>query len=72
MDFASTGHLVVSTIHSSNATTTIFRLERLGVSRSAMADSITGIVAQQLIKKLCDHCKIIAPASPEELPCYPV
>ena len=38
VDFASTGHLTISTLHTSNATTAIFRLERLGVSREEMAE----------------------------------
>ncbi len=66
MDFASTGHLTISTIHTSNATTAIFRLERLGINRAIMADSILGIVAQRLIKKLCPHCKVIKPISDKE------
>ena len=66
VDFASTGHLAITTLHTSNATTAIFRLERLGISRGQMADSILGIVAQRLLKKLCPHCKEIVPISDEE------
>ena len=66
MDFASTGHLTISTIHTSNATTAIFRLERLGITRGIMADSILGIVAQRLIKKLCPLCKVVKPISNQE------
>ena len=66
MDFASTGHLTISTLHTTNATTAMFRLERLGVSRGTMADALKGIVAQRLIKKLCPHCKQIRPILLEE------
>lgn len=66
VDFASTGHMAVSTLHTNNATTAIFRLERLGVSREVMADALLGIVAQRLLKKLCPHCKKIEPITPEE------
>jgi type II secretory ATPase GspE/PulE/Tfp pilus assembly ATPase PilB-like protein/DNA-binding response OmpR family regulator len=66
IDFASTGHLTVTTLHTSNATTAIFRLERLGLDRGTMADTIIGVVAQRLLKKLCPHCKQIAQISPEE------
>jgi type II secretory ATPase GspE/PulE/Tfp pilus assembly ATPase PilB-like protein/DNA-binding response OmpR family regulator len=66
IDFASTGHLTISTLHTSNATTAIFRLERLGMGRGMMADSIIGIVAQRLIKKLCPHCRAVKPISAEE------
>jgi type II secretory ATPase GspE/PulE/Tfp pilus assembly ATPase PilB-like protein/ActR/RegA family two-component response regulator len=66
MDFASTGHLTISTLHTTNATTAMFRLERLGISRGTMADALKGIIAQRLIKKLCPHCKQIRPISLEE------
>jgi len=67
VDFASTGHLTISTMHSANATTAIFRLERLGISRWIMADAILGIVSQRLMRKLCPHCKKIVPISKEEI-----
>lgn len=57
LDFASSGHLTISTLHSSNATTAVFRLERLGVERGAMADALSGVVAQKLLKRLCPECK---------------
>jgi type IV pilus assembly protein PilB len=66
LDFASSGHLTVSTLHSANATTAIFRLERLGIARASMADSLLGIVAQKLVKKLCPHCKEVGPIELEE------
>jgi type II secretory ATPase GspE/PulE/Tfp pilus assembly ATPase PilB-like protein/DNA-binding response OmpR family regulator len=66
IDFASTGHLTVTTLHTSNATTAIFRLERLGIERGTMADTIIGVVAQRLLKKLCPQCKEIVPISAEE------
>ncbi len=66
MDFASVGHLTVSSMHTTNATTAIFRLERLGISRGVMADTILGIVAQKLIKKLCPYCKKIKPIAQKE------
>jgi len=67
MDFASTGHLTFSTLHTSNATTAIFRLERLEISRGTMADSILAIVAQRLLRKLCPFCKRTEPITPEEV-----
>ncbi len=66
MDFASTGHLTLSTLHTANATTAIFRLERLEVSRGIMVDSLIGVVAQRLIKKLCSDCKKTDPITKEE------
>ncbi|MBN2373974.1 Flp pilus assembly complex ATPase component TadA [bacterium] len=66
MDFASTGHLTISTLHTSNATTAIFRLERLGISRGSMADSLLCVVGQRLLKKLCPHCRKIDDISQKE------
>jgi type IV pilus assembly protein PilB len=66
VDFASTGHITISTLHTSTSTTALFRLERLGVERTMMADSILCIVAQRLIKRLCPHCKRIEPITAEE------
>jgi CheY-like chemotaxis protein len=66
IDFASTGHLTITTLHTSNATTAIFRLERLGIDRGTMADTLVGVVAQRLLKRLCPHCKEATPISAEE------
>jgi type IV pilus assembly protein PilB len=66
VDFASTGHMTISTLHTNNATTAIFRLERLGVVREVMAEALLGIIAQRLLKKLCPHCKRIEPITSAE------
>jgi type II secretory ATPase GspE/PulE/Tfp pilus assembly ATPase PilB-like protein/DNA-binding response OmpR family regulator len=66
IDFSSTGHLTISSVHTTNATTAIFRLERIGVTRGAMADSILGVIAQKLLKRLCTYCKKNGPATDEE------
>jgi type IV pilus assembly protein PilB len=66
VDFASTGHMTISTLHTNNATTAIFRLERLGVTREVMAEALLGIVAQRLLKKLCPVCKRVAPITNDE------
>ncbi len=66
LDFASSGHLTISSLHSSNATTAIFRLERLGLERSAMAEAISGVVSQKLLRKLCTSCREIGPITTQE------
>ena len=66
VDFASTGHMTISTLHTNNATTAIFRLERLGIVREVMAEALLGIIAQRLLKRLCPHCKRVAPITPRE------
>lgn len=52
-----TGHLVLSTLHTNNALTTIERLIDMGVERYLLSSALTGIVSQKLARKLCDHCK---------------
>jgi type II secretory ATPase GspE/PulE/Tfp pilus assembly ATPase PilB-like protein len=66
VDFASTGHMAISTLHTNNATTAIFRLERLGVVREVMAEALLGIIAQRLLKKLCPFCKAVKPITQAE------
>ena len=52
-----TGHLVLSTLHTNNALTTIERLIDMGVERYLLSSALTGIVSQKLARKLCDNCK---------------
>lgn len=54
---AHTGHLVFSTLHTNNAIETISRLAALGMNPHHIASSISLIVAQRLIRKLCPLCK---------------
>ncbi len=51
------GHLVGSTIHANTTVGTIARLLDLGITRSLLAHSIQGIVAQRLVRKVCAYCK---------------
>ena len=67
IDFSSTGHLTMTTMHTKNAVAALFRLERLGVGRAAMADAIIGIVAQRLIKKPCRYCREIVNIGPKDV-----
>ncbi len=67
IDFASTGHLTFSTMHTANATSALFRLERLGIDRGSMADAINAVIAQRLVKVLCSSCKIISHITEEEI-----
>lgn len=61
-----TGHLVVSTLHTNSAAASITRLLDMGVESYLLADSIIGIIAQRLVRKLCDHCKKPREATREE------
>lgn len=63
---ALTGHLVFSTLHTNDAPSTITRLVDIGVDRFLVATAVHTIVAQRLIRKLCNNCK--QPANyPEEV-----
>lgn len=52
-----TGHLVFSTLHTNGALATIQRLIDLGLPTFLINSSLTGILAQRLVRKLCPHCK---------------
>lgn len=53
---AITGHLVCSTLHTNDAISSIVRLEDMGVPPYLVANSVVGIVAQRLVKKVCPNC----------------
>lgn len=53
---ALTGHLVLSTLHTNDAVSTIFRLLDLGIPPYLVHSSLIGIVAQRLVRKICPHC----------------
>ena len=55
---ALTGHLVLSTIHTNSSAATITRLRDLGVPSFLIASTIVGIVAQRLVRKICQKCKV--------------
>jgi type IV pilus assembly protein PilB len=60
---AQTGHLVLSTLHTNDAPTTLTRLLNMGVAPFNVASSVIMITAQRLGRKLCVHCK-----RPEDIP----
>lgn len=53
---AITGHLVCSTLHTNDAISSIVRLEDMGIPPYLVANSVVGIVAQRLVKKVCQNC----------------
>ena len=55
---ALTGHLVLSTLHTNDAPSSVTRLEDLGVQPFLIAATILGIMAQRLVRTLCPHCKV--------------
>ncbi len=62
-----TGHLVVSTLHTNSAASTITRLVDMGIEPYLIADSTIGVIAQRLVRRLCPECKKGKKASAEEL-----
>ncbi len=54
---AQTGHMVMSTLHTNDAPTTLTRLLNMGVAPFNIASSVILITAQRLARRLCDHCK---------------
>jgi len=63
---AMTGHQVYTTLHTNDAAGCIPRLLDLGLKPNLMAGNVIGIIAQRLVRKLCDECKEMRPASPED------
>ncbi len=61
-----TGHLVVSTLHTNSAAGTVTRLCDMGIEPYLIADSVVGIIAQRLVRRLCPDCKKEYEASEEE------
>jgi len=62
---ALTGHLVLSTIHTNSAAATVIRLRDMGIENYLLSSVLRGIVAQRLIRQLCDVCKTDYIAPPE-------
>ncbi|MDD4295141.1 MAG: ATPase, T2SS/T4P/T4SS family [Candidatus Omnitrophica bacterium] len=65
---ALTGHLVLSTLHTNDAASTVNRLNDIGVPQYLVVASLRIIVAQRLIRKLCQHCREPYEIKEEKLP----
>lgn len=61
-----TGHLVVSTLHTNSAASSITRLEDMGIESYLIADSVIGVIAQRLVRRLCPICKKPRQATEQE------
>ncbi len=61
-----TGHLVVSTLHTNSTSSSVARLLNMGIEPYLIADAMVGIIAQRLVRRLCDRCKRPREATPEE------
>lgn len=63
---AITGHMVLSTLHTNDSASTVTRLVDMGVAPYMVATSLIGIVAQRLVKKICNDCRTPRVSTPEE------
>jgi type II secretory ATPase GspE/PulE/Tfp pilus assembly ATPase PilB-like protein len=61
-----TGHLVMSTLHTNSAVETVTRLLDMGMDPFNFADSLLGVLAQRLVRRLCGKCTQSQPATPQQ------
>ena len=64
---ALTGHLVLATLHTNDAISTITRLIQMGAEPFMVGETLLGAVAQRLIRKICPHCKRVYKPTEDEL-----
>ena len=64
---ALTGHLVMSTLHTNDAPSTINRLLNMGVEAFLVASAVNLVIAQRLVRRVCSECKVVEPVPPETL-----
>jgi type IV pilus assembly protein PilB len=63
---ALTGHLVLSTVHTNSAAATVTRLIEMGAKDYLVSSTLTGVIAQRLVRHLCDDCKQMYHCTREE------
>ena len=63
---ALTGHLVLSTLHTNDAPSTVTRLIDMGIPPFLVASTVQGVLAQRLVRRICPECRVTVDASPEE------
>ncbi len=67
IEAALTGHLVLTTLHTNDAPSAIARLEEMGVEPFMTSTALIGVLAQRLLRKVCDNCRIPYQPAIEEL-----
>ena len=65
-----TGHLVLSSMHATDAVSALFRLLEMGIEPFLVSASVTGIIGQRLMRRVCSHCRIEIEPTAEELALY--
>jgi type IV pilus assembly protein PilB len=66
MKAALTGHIVLSTLHTNNAAESIERLRNMGVDKFTIVSALNCVVAQRLVRKICNECREIDLVTPEK------
>lgn len=64
---ALTGHLALSTLHTNDSTSAISRLLNMGAKRFLITSSLKAVIAQRLVRRLCDHCKKKTPIEKQKI-----
>ncbi len=64
---AITGHLVISTLHTNDAPSSVMRLIDMGIEPYMVSSAMVGVIAQRLVRKICSNCCIKYPASDEDM-----
>jgi type IV pilus assembly protein PilB len=67
IEAALTGHLVLTTLHTNDAAGAIARLDEMGVEPFMVSGALLGVVAQRLVRRVCDECRIPYTPTSEEL-----
>jgi type IV pilus assembly protein PilB len=67
IEAALTGHFVLSTLHTNDAPAALSRLNEMGVEPFLTGAAVTGVLAQRLARRLCEHCKELYSPNKEEL-----
>ncbi len=65
-----TGHLVLSSMHATDAVSALFRLLEMGIEPFLVSASVTGVMGQRLMRRVCSHCRIEIEPTAEELGLY--
>lgn len=63
---ALTGHLVLSTLHTNDSSSAVSRLIDMGIKPYLLSDSLLGVVAQRLVRKVCAHCSVLSETTDSE------
>jgi type IV pilus assembly protein PilB len=64
---ALTGHFVLSSLHATDAISALHRLLDMGIEPFLVASSVTAVVSQRLVRRICEHCQDFYDPAPEEL-----